>query len=164
VYLRYQLAKALQEERLRMAARNHRAAEARRARTACPGHAAVTKDGSTARDAAKTPGKQGATAGPGIPLGAILLFPRGMVPAVLKLARARGRIWPLRKSLNPGLLAHLPDQCAAEGLALLGLAARKRPGAPGPGVLVQQQDLVILDEDSGNPNIHSQNLPRDGSR
>jgi len=66
--------------------------------------------------------------------------------------------------LNPGLLAHLPDQCAAEGLALLDLAARKRPGAPGPGVLVQQQDLVILDDDSGNPDIHSPNLPRDGSR
>ena len=97
MYLQNQLAKALQDERLRTAARNHRAAEARRARTACPDHAAVTKAGPTARGAAKMPGKQEAIAGPGIPLGAILLFRQEMVPAVLKLARARGRIWFLRE-------------------------------------------------------------------
>jgi hypothetical protein len=102
VYPRYQLAKTLQDERLRTAARSHRAAEARRARTACPDHAAVTKAGATARGAAKTPGKQGATAGPGIPSGAILLFRQGMVPAVLKLARARGRAWFLRKKAVGG--------------------------------------------------------------
>jgi hypothetical protein len=98
VYLRYELAKALQDERLRTAARDRRAAEARRARTACPGHAAVTEAGATARGA----GKQGAIAGPAIPLGAILLFPQRMVPAVLKLARARGRIWFLRKKAVGG--------------------------------------------------------------
>ena len=71
MYLRYQLAKAVQDERLRTAAREQRAAEARRARTACPDHAAATKSGATARGAAKTPGKQEAIAGPGIPLDAI---------------------------------------------------------------------------------------------
>ena len=102
MYPRYQLAKTLQDERLRTPARNRRAAEARRARTACPDHAAMTKAGPTARDAAKMPGKQGAITGHGIPLGAILLFRQGMVPAVLKLARARGRIWPLRKKAVGG--------------------------------------------------------------
>ena len=67
MYLRYQLAKALQDERLRTAAREQRAAEARRARTACPDHAAATKARATARAAAKMPGKQGAITGPGIP-------------------------------------------------------------------------------------------------
>jgi hypothetical protein len=98
VYPRYQLAKTLQDERLRTAARNRRTAEARRARTACPDHAAVTKAGATARVAAKMPGNTG----PGIPLGAMLLFRQGMVPAVLKLARARGRIWFLRKKAVGG--------------------------------------------------------------
>ena len=102
MYPRYQLAKALQDERLRTAARYQRAAEARRARTACPDHAAVTKSGATAWGAAKMPGKQEAIAGPGIPLGAILLFGQGMVPAVLKRARARGRIWLLRKKAVGG--------------------------------------------------------------
>ena len=97
MYLRYELAKTLHDERLRTAAQHQRAAEARRARTACPDHATVTKSGAMARGAAKMPGKQEAIAGPRIPLGAILLFPQGMVPAVLKLARARGRIWLPRK-------------------------------------------------------------------
>ena len=39
------------------------------------------------------PRKQGAIIGLGIPLGAILLFPQGIVPAVLKLAHGRERIW-----------------------------------------------------------------------
>ena len=102
MYLRYQLAKTRQDERLRTAAQSQRAAEARRARTGGPDHAAVTKSGATARGAAKMPGKQGAITGHGIPLGAILLFRQGMVPAVLKLARARGRIWPLRKKAVGG--------------------------------------------------------------
>jgi hypothetical protein len=102
VYPQYQLAKARQDERLRTAARRYRAAEARRARTACPDQAAATQAGATVRGAAQTPGKQGAIAGPGIPLGAILLFPRGMVPAVLKQARARGRTWFRRKKAVGG--------------------------------------------------------------
>jgi hypothetical protein len=39
------------------------------------------------------PRKQGAIIGLGVPLGAILLFPQGIIPAVLKLAHVRGRIW-----------------------------------------------------------------------
>ena len=93
MYPRYQLMKTLQEERLRAAARGHLAAEARRARTAGRDHAAATRAGATARGAATMPRKQGATIGLGIPLGAILLFPQGIIPAVLKLAHPRGRMW-----------------------------------------------------------------------
>ena len=97
MYLQYQLMKTLQDERLRAAARDHLAAEARRARTAGRDHAAArgvtARAGATARGAATMPRKQGAIIGLGIPLGAILLFPQGIIPAVLKLAHARGRIW-----------------------------------------------------------------------
>ena len=93
MYLQYQLMKTLQDERLRGAARDHLAAEARRARTASRNHAAVTRAGATARGAATMPRRQGAIIGLGIPLGAILLFPQGIIPAALKLAHARGRIW-----------------------------------------------------------------------
>ena len=86
----YQLMKTLQDERLRAAARDHLAAEARRARTAGRDHAAATRAGATARGAATMPRKQGEIIGLGIPLGAILLFPQGIIPAVLKLAHARG--------------------------------------------------------------------------
>jgi ABC-2 type transport system permease protein len=57
--------------------------------------AAATRAEDTARGAApvQMPGKQGAIIGLGIPLGAILLFPQGIVPAVLKLAHARARVW-----------------------------------------------------------------------
>jgi hypothetical protein len=97
MYLQYQLMKTLQKERLRAAARDHLAAEARRARTAGRDHAAArdvtARAGATARGAATMARKQGAIIGLGIPLGAILLFPQGIIPAVLKLAHARGRIW-----------------------------------------------------------------------
>ena len=93
MYPRYQLMKTLQDERLRAAARGHLAAEARRARTAGRDHAAATRAGATARGAATMPRRQGATIGLGIPLGAILLFPQGIIPAALKLAHARGRVW-----------------------------------------------------------------------
>jgi hypothetical protein len=92
MYLQTQLMKTRQDERLRAAARDHLAAEARRARTARRDHAAATRAGATARGAATTPRKQAAIIGLGIPLGAISLFPQGIIPAVLKLARARGRI------------------------------------------------------------------------
>jgi hypothetical protein len=91
--LQYQLMKTLQDERLRAAARDHLAAEARRARTAGRDHAATTRAGATARGAATMPRKQGAIIGLGIPLGAILLFPQGIIPAVLKLAHAPARMW-----------------------------------------------------------------------
>jgi hypothetical protein len=45
------------------------------------------------RAAARVTGKKAAIIGVGIPLAAILLFPQGIVPAVLKLARARARVW-----------------------------------------------------------------------
>ena len=93
MYPRYQLMKTLQEERLRAAARGHLAAEARRARTAGRDHAAATRAGATARGAATMPRKQGAAIGLGIPLGAIMLFPQGIIPAVPKLAHTRGRMW-----------------------------------------------------------------------
>ena len=93
MYPHYQLMKTLHDERLRAAARDHLAAKARRARAAGRDHAAATRAGATARGAATMPRKQGAIIGLGIPLGAILLFPQGIIPAVLKLAHARGRIW-----------------------------------------------------------------------
>jgi hypothetical protein len=91
VYAQYELMKTLQDERLREAARDHLAAEARRAPAAGRDHAAATR--ATARGAATMPRKQGAIIGLGIPLGAILLFSQGIIPAVLKLAHAQGRIW-----------------------------------------------------------------------
>jgi len=75
MYLQYQLMKTLRDDRLRAAARDHLAAEARRARTAGRDHAAATRAGATARGAATMPRKQGAIIGLGIPPGAILLFP-----------------------------------------------------------------------------------------
>jgi len=99
MYLQYQLMKTLHDERLGAAARDHLAAEARRARTAGRDHAAATRAGATARGAATMPRKPGAIIGLGIPLGAILLFAQGIVPAALKLARARGSIWFLPLSL-----------------------------------------------------------------
>ena len=90
--LQHQLMKTLQDDRLRAAARDHLAAEARRARTARRDHAAATRAGATARDAATTPRKQRAVSGLGAALGAISLFPQGIIPAVLKLARGWGRI------------------------------------------------------------------------
>jgi hypothetical protein len=80
--------KTLQDERLRAAARDHLAAEARRARTAGHDDAVATRAGATARGAATMPGKQGAIIGLGIPLSAILQFPQGIIPALLKLAHA----------------------------------------------------------------------------
>jgi hypothetical protein len=57
MHLRYQLMKTLQDERLRAAARDHLAAEARRARTAGRDDAAATRAGATARRAATMPRK-----------------------------------------------------------------------------------------------------------
>ena len=93
MHARYLLMKTLQDERLQAAARGRLAAEARRARTAGRDHTAATRAGVTARGAATISGKQWAIIGLGIPLSAILLFPQGIIPAVLKLAHTRGRIW-----------------------------------------------------------------------
>ena len=91
MYPQYQLMKTLRDERLRAAALDHLAAEARRARAAGRDHAAATRAGATASGAATMPRKQG-DHGLGIPLGAIFLFPQGIIPAALKLAHAAGRI------------------------------------------------------------------------
>jgi hypothetical protein len=99
MYLHYQLMKTLHDERLLGAARDQLAAEARRARAAGRDHAAATRPGATARSAATMRRKRGAVIGLGIPLGAILLFPEGIIPAALKLANARGRSWFLPLSL-----------------------------------------------------------------
>jgi hypothetical protein len=60
-----------------------------------PRAAAATRAGASARGAAtvQMPRKQGAIIGFGIPLGSILLLPQGIIPAVLKLAHGRERIW-----------------------------------------------------------------------
>jgi hypothetical protein len=120
MHLRYQLMRTLQDERLRTAARDHLAAEARRARTAGRDHAAAARAGATASGAATMPGKQDAITGLGIPLGAISLFPQGIIAAVRKLARARGLPWALKVLRQPR------DDAAAD--------------APGPG---PRADLVV---------------------
>jgi len=57
--------------------------------------------------------------------------------------------------VDPGLLAHLADQCLGQGLALLDLPARQRPGPAGVGVLIEQQDLPVLDDHARDANLHS---------
>jgi hypothetical protein len=89
MYPHYQLMKTLQDARLRAAAQDRLAAEARRARTASRDHAAATTAGTTARGAAPKPREQGAIIGLGLPLEAGSRFPRGIIQAVLKLAHAR---------------------------------------------------------------------------
>ena len=43
--------------------------------------------------AGQVAGRKAAITGIGIPLAGILLFPHGIVPAILKLAHARARVW-----------------------------------------------------------------------
>ncbi|MGB6457228.1 MAG: hypothetical protein WBH47_22390 [Streptosporangiaceae bacterium] len=59
------------------------------------GQATVRVAGSHAggQPTARPTGQKAAIIGFGIPLAAILLFPQGIVPAVLKLAHARARVW-----------------------------------------------------------------------
>lgn len=71
---------------------------------------------------------------------------------------------PAEGDLDAGLLAHLPDQGVGEGLALLDLPSRQRPGPAGVGVLVEQQNLVVLDHDPGDANLHPPNLSQDTAR
>jgi hypothetical protein len=66
--------------------------------------------------------------------------------------------------LDPGLLAHLPDQRGTEGLTFFDLPAGQRPGPPAARVLVEQKDAIILDDDSGDPNMHGPNLSQETSR
>jgi hypothetical protein len=93
MYPRHELIKTLHEERLRAAARDRLAAQARQARTTRRDHAAATRAAATASGAIPPPGKHGAIIGLGIPLAAVLLFPQGIIPAVLKLTHAQGHTW-----------------------------------------------------------------------
>ena len=56
--------------------------------------------------------------------------------------------------LQTGLLGDFPLQGLLDRLAGLDLPARQRPRPVAFGVLVQQQDPVILDHDCGNAHIH----------
>jgi hypothetical protein len=71
---------------------------------------------------------------------------------------------PADRHPDPGLLAHLPHQRSTEGLAFLDLPAGQRPGPPAARVLVEQKDVIVLDDDSGDPNMHGLNLPQETSR
>jgi hypothetical protein len=70
---------------------------------------------------------------------------------------------PPDRHLDPGFLTHLPHERIAEGFALLDLPPRERPGASAASVLIEQENVVILDDDSGNPNLHAPNLPQETS-
>ena len=71
---------------------------------------------------------------------------------------------PADGHLDPGLLAHLPDQGAAEGLTFLDLPTGQRPCSPAARVLVEQKDAIVLNDDSGDPNMHAPNLLQETSR
>jgi hypothetical protein len=71
---------------------------------------------------------------------------------------------PADRHLDPGLLAHLPHQCVTEGLTFLDLPTGQRPGPPGTRVLVEQKDVIVLNDDSSDPNMHAPNLPQETSR
>ncbi|GGU89929.1 hypothetical protein GCM10010182_00450 [Actinomadura cremea] len=57
---------------------------------------------------------------------------------------------PSRFDGQAGLFPHLPDEGVGERLPVLDLSARERPGSAGVGVLVQQQDPAVLDQDRGD--------------
>jgi UTP-glucose-1-phosphate uridylyltransferase len=65
---------------------------------------------------------------------------------------------PTHGHVKPGLLAHFPDQRVADRLTGLDLPARQAPRPAGVRVLVQQQDLTVLDQDSGDPHKHPPTL------
>ena len=71
---------------------------------------------------------------------------------------------PAHGHLDPGLLAHLPDQSAAEGLTFLDLPTGQRPCSPAARVLIEQKDAIVLNDDSGDPNMHAPNLLQETSR
>ncbi len=70
-----------------------RAGRSSRPRPTGPAAATVTQARAEGDAAGTVTGKKAAIIGFGIPLAAILLFPQGIVPAVLKLAHARVRVW-----------------------------------------------------------------------
>lgn len=67
--------------------------------------------------------------------------------------------------VQPGLFVHLPHQGVGQALANLDLPSGKRPGPLGVGVLVEQQQTVVLDENAGDAyDLHPGNLSEDGLR
>lgn len=60
---------------------------------------------------------------------------------------------PAGRYLDTGLLAHLPHQRLGQALPGLDLPTGQGPRPACVGVLVEQQDLVVLDDDSGHPNV-----------
>lgn len=62
---------------------------------------------------------------------------------------------PAALDLDAGLLPHLPDQGLGQRLAVLDLAARQAPGTRAVGVLVEQQNLLVLDADTGHTRVGS---------
>jgi sulfatase-modifying factor enzyme 1 len=70
---------------------------------------------------------------------------------------------PAHSHLDPGLLTHLPGQRGTEGLTFFDLPAGQRPGPPAAGVLVEQKDVIVLNDDPGDPNMHALNLPQETS-
>lgn len=65
---------------------------------------------------------------------------------------------PAHLDVEAGLLTHLPGQGRGQRLAFLDLAARQRPGTAGVGVLVEQQQVAVLDDDAGDSDLHSGNV------
>lgn len=102
--------------------------------------------------------------------GEVAAGPRGLEGDVHDVGVAAGQVvaqvqQPADADVDAGLLPHLPRQRVAERFALLDLSARQGPGAAGVGVLVQQQNPVVLDEDAGHPYLqHLGNVPQPAAR
>jgi hypothetical protein len=83
-------------------------------------------------------GKKAVIIGLGIPLGAILIFPQGIVPAILKLTHARARVWFLPLYLPKPLQWLACFVMMLLGLAVVGLVLstvrREKKSAPGATV------------------------------
>ena len=58
-----------------------------------------------------------------------------------------------RLDLQAGFLSHLAHESGGQGLAFFDLAAGQAPRPAGIGVLVQQQDAVVLDDDAGHSHM-----------
>lgn len=103
--------------------------------TAQPSVQVTDKPGPVARPVT---GKKAVIIGLGIPLGAILIFPQGIVPAILKLTHARARVWFLPLYLPKPLQWLACFVMMLLGLAVVGLVLstvrREKKSAPGATV------------------------------
>ncbi len=57
---------------------------------------------------------------------------------------------PTGLDVDAGLLTHLPHQRGSQGLPMLDLPAGQRPGPAGAGVLIEQKDLLVIDDNGGD--------------